>query len=99
MIPYYQSKACAIAYHQLNITTNHQIFHFIVCTVGNELWKTNPTEAVDQCINIVGEWPDEGESLLICAKDTQESDDYLYEMRQQYLANGVTYGIHSFFYF
>ena len=76
-------KACAIEQHKDRPDGNHEIYHFIWCTETNPVWKTKATEVVVQCANRVGEWPDEGESIILCAKNATESDLHLAKMKSQ----------------
>ena len=44
---------------------------------------TNATEVVVKCANMIGEWPDEGESIVLCALNQGESDTHLATMKRQ----------------
>ena len=82
----------------LDVSANHQIFHFIVCTVNSTNWKTNPYDVVVECDNVLNEWPDEGIAIDVCAKDPTISNPYLDVMiaKTGQLSPSLTTGLNLF---
>ena len=79
--------------HHDDDVTHHEIFYFILCTAIHDNWESDPDGTVVECVNEIGTWPDEGESIDLCAKNVSLSNEYLDEFLDDANSAGVKSGM------